>query len=363
MSQAFLRVANAHKSFGAVTALTGLELSLHEGEFFVLLGPSASGKTTTLRSIAGIERLDSGRIEFLGEDISEAPVQGRSMAMVFQAFALYPHLSVYANLAYPLREQGLARKEVQQRVGEIADMLGLNHVLRRKPSTASGGEQQRIAIGRALIRRPKLLLLDEPTTNLDAKLRHDTRAEFKRLHRDLGMTMVYATPDELEALSMGQRIGVLDDGAIVQSGSPDELYETPDSVYVASMVGSPKINLVAGRITRDSGVDVGFVEIVDGPWQQAARQFDAGTEITFGFRPFDVDVASSKTSSSFNASVELIEPLGDITIVDMRVGDTPFRMVLPEAQAIHYRTGQNVEVAIDPDQTQLFARETGVAIR
>lgn len=356
-------MSGATKSFGAVTALTGLDLTLSEGEFFALLGPSASGKTTTLRSIAGVEKLDSGRIEFLGDDVTDAPVQGRSMAMVFQTFALYPHLSVAANLAYPLREQRLSRKEINQRVGEISDMLGLNHVLKRKPSTASGGEQQRIAIGRALIRRPKLLLLDEPTTNLDAKLRHDTRAEFKRLHRDLGMTMVYATPDELEALSMGQRIGVLNNGTIVQSGSPDDLYDRPDSVFVASMVGSPRINLVKGRLTQDHGVDLGFVEVSDGPWCAASRQFAAGTEVTFGFRPFDVDIAGPQAMPRFNARVELIEPLGDITIIDMRVNDTPFRMVLPEAQAIRYRVDQALDVSIDPAQTQLFARDTGVAIR
>ena len=174
------------------------------------------------------------------------------MAMIFQTFALYPHLSTFDNLAYPLRESGVAREEVQRRVGEIAEMLGIGHTLARRPATLSGGEQQRVAIGRALIRRPQLLLLDEPLTNLDAKLRHDTRAEFKRLHRELGMTMLYATPDQLEALTMGERIAVLREGRIVQTGTPDELYDAPGDSFVATMVGAPPMNLVPGRV-RERG--------------------------------------------------------------------------------------------------------------
>jgi multiple sugar transport system ATP-binding protein len=197
-----LIVQDIHKSYGALTALQGLDLTVEKGEFFALLGPSAAGKTTTLRTICGIEAVDQGRIIFVGEDITGTEVRGRDMAMVFQSFALYPHLSIYDNLAFPLRQSGMAKGDVTQRVNEVAEMLRLGHTLARKPGTASGGEQQRVAIGRALVRRPSLLLLDEPLTNLDAKLRFDTRAEFKRLHRELGMTIVFATPDELEALSM-----------------------------------------------------------------------------------------------------------------------------------------------------------------
>src|SRR5918995_6916661 len=215
-----LQIRGLNKRFGDVRALDGVDLDVAAGEFFVILGPSAAGKTTTLRTIAGLERPDAGTIAFAGQDITRAPVQGRGMAMIFQTFALYPHLSTFDNLAYPLREAGTATGELRQRVGEIAEMLGIAHTLGRKPVTLSGGEQQRVAIGRALIRRPKLLLLDEPLTNLDAKLRHDTRAEFKRLHREFGMTMLYATPDELEALSMGQRIGILREGRVAQVGTP-----------------------------------------------------------------------------------------------------------------------------------------------
>ena len=360
-SEALLRIEGAHKRFGSVVALDRLRLEVAEGEFFALLGPSASGKTTTLRCIAGVERLDAGRVHFGGEEITASPVQGRSMAMIFQTFALYPHLSVFSNLAYPLRELGLARDEVEKRVQETAEMLGLDHVLQRRPGTASGGEQQRIAIGRALIRRPRLLLLDEPTTNLDAKLRHDTRAEFKRLHRDLGMTMVYATPDELEALSMGERIGVLRAGRIVQTGTPDEIYDRPDNEYVAAMVGSPKINFVDARLTDVNTVDLGFVEIGDGPWRKAASRFPAGTPVRFGFRPYDVN--GTIDGPRFKARVELLEPLGDVTVMDLRARHTPFRMVLPEAEAIAWSVNDDIELAIDAAQSHLFAADTGVAIR
>ena len=223
-----LIIGDVAKRFGAVEALRGVSLAVESGEFFAILGPSGAGKTTLLRIIAGIDKPDSGHIRIGGRDLSELPVRARNTAMVFQTFALYPHLTTFENLAYPLREAKVAADEIKRRVGEVAEMLRLTHTLGRKPGTLSGGEQQRCAIGRALVRRPQLLLLDEPLTNLDAKLRHDTRAEFKRLHRELKTTtIVYVTPDQLEALSMGQRVGVLNHGRIVQVGTPGDLYEGP----------------------------------------------------------------------------------------------------------------------------------------
>ena len=243
-----LRVTGLVKRYGNVAALDGVDLEVAAGEFFVILGPSAAGKTTTLRTIAGLERPDAGTIAFAGQDVTHAPVQGRGMAMIFQTFALYPHLSTFDNLAYPLRESGVAAGRAAP--AGRRDRRDARHRPHARPParTLSGGEQQRVAIGRALIRRPSLLLLDEPLTNLDAKLRHDTRAEFKRLHRELGMTMVYATPDQLEALTMGERIAVLRDGRIVQTGTPDELYRAPRNSFVATMVGAPPMNLVPGRV-------------------------------------------------------------------------------------------------------------------
>ena len=231
-----LALNGVSKSYGKVRALAGLGFEVAEGRFFALFGPSSVGKTTTLRAIAGLVQPDAGSIRIGGADVTHAPIKGRGVSMVFQSFALYPHLTVADNLAYPLVEEGVGKSEIAKRVKETADMLRLSHRLERKPSTLSGGEQQRVALGRSLIRRPKILLLDEPLTNLDAKLRHEMRAELKRLHRQFGMTIVYATPDELEALSMGEEIAVMRDGRVVQIGTPDELYDHPNDLYVASKI-------------------------------------------------------------------------------------------------------------------------------
>ncbi len=353
------------KRYGNVTALEGLSFDVGAGEFFCLLGPSAAGKTTTLRAIAGLERLQAGRIRFGGRDVTDAPVQGRGMAMIFQAFALYPHLTVRENLAYPLREAGTGRAEIDRRVDEMAELLRIRHTLQRKPGTASGGEQQRIAIGRALIRRPSLLLLDEPLTNLDAKLRHDTRAEFKRLHRELGMTMLYATPDELEALSMGQRIGVLRQGRMVQIGTPDGLFDRPDDVFVASQVGSPKMNLVEGVSSGDGGrVRLPFGEVANATWSPALRAFPVGTPVLMGLRPHDLQPAAGEARGPrLDSHIHLTEPLGDITLLDLVVGGVPMKMILPEERAVGYREGDSLQIDLLIEHSHLFALDTGTAIR
>lgn len=362
-----LRLRGLTKSFGRVRALQGVDLDIEAGEFFAILGQSAAGKTTTLRCIAGIETPDAGRVVFDGRDVTEVPVQERAMAMVFQTFALYPHMSIYDNLAYPLREAKVERAEVARRVGEIAEMLRLTHTLKRKPSTASGGEQQRVAIGRALIRKPRLLLLDEPLTNLDAKLRHDTRAEFKRLHREIGATMLYVTPDQLEALSMGQRVGVLRDGRIVQVGTPAELYRRPDDEYVATMVGDPPMNMFLGTVKSagaQPAVVLPFVEVGGGPWSEALSGFAGGDALWFGIRPHDLKPASGDPQGpNFLARVHLTEPLGDVTVLDMEASDTAFRIVLPEDEALAYSVGSEIRLQFDARHTHVFAQETGTAIR
>jgi multiple sugar transport system ATP-binding protein len=358
-----LSVRGLVKRYGEVTALAGVDLEIAAGEFFVILGPSAAGKTTTLRAIAGLERPDAGRIAFAGQEVTDAPIQGRGMAMIFQTFALYPHLSAFDNLAYPLREQRLARAEVRERVGEIAEMLGIGHTLARKPSTLSGGEQQRVAIGRALIRRPRLLLLDEPLTNLDAKLRHETRAEFKRLHRELGVTMVYATPDQLEALTMGERIAVLREGRIVQTGAPAELYRSPADSFVATMVGAPPMNLVPGRVrARRSGlvVELPFGELEAGRWQPMLA---GGAEVLLGIRPHDLHPARAEPEGPrFPAAVHLTEPLGDVTVIDLETGGTILKMALPEEDALAFPPGTDLAVELSLADAHLFYRETGAAV-
>ncbi|MGH6916040.1 MAG: ABC transporter ATP-binding protein, partial [Geminicoccales bacterium] len=319
------------------------------------------GKTTTLRAIAGLERIDAGRILFAGRDVTTAPVQGRSMAMIFQTFALYPHLPIFDNLAYPLRESRVATQEVRRRVGEIADMLGIGHTLERRPATLSGGEQQRVAIGRALIQRPRLLLLDEPLTNLDAKLRHDTRAEFKRLHRELGMTMLYATPDQLEALTMGERIAVLRDGRIVQTGTPDELYLRPANRFVATMVGAPPMNLVPGTVRAQAGnlvIRLPFAELDGSRW----RSLSSGADVLLGIRPQDVAPARGAGSPDFTGKVHLTEPLGDVTVIDVEAAGTVLKMALPEEDALAYRVGDELPLRLSLADAHLFHRDTGSAL-
>src|ERR671918_1099137 len=353
-----LRINGLVKRYGSVIALDGLDLEVAEGEFFAILGPSAAGKTTTLRAIAGLERADAGRIVFAGQDVTHAPVQGRDMAMIFQTFALYPRLPTSDNPAYPLRERRVAGAEIRKRVDAIAEMLGIGHTLARRPATLSGGEQQRLAIGRALIQEPKLLLLDEPLTNLDAKLRHDTRAEFKRLHRELGVTMVYATPDQLEALTMGERIAVLRQGRIVQSGTPAELYEKPANSFVATMIGAPPMNLLPGRVrVREPGavVELPFGEVDATRWHNAVTP---GTEVMFGIRPHDVTPAGTQQDGPrFAATVHLTEPLGDVTVLDVEAGGSMLKMALPEEEALAYAPGKELAIELSLADAHLFHRE------
>ena len=356
-------ISDLRKSFGAVAALQGVTLCVDAGEFFAILGPSGAGKTTLLRIIAGIEQADAGRVMLGGRDAASLPVRARNTAMVFQTFALYPHLTTFENLAYPLRESRVPREEIRRRVNDIAEMLRLTHTLARRPATLSGGEQQRCAIGRALIRRPQLLLLDEPLTNLDAKLRHDTRAEFKRLHRELGSTtIIYATPDQLEALSMGSRVGVLRRGRIVQVGRPDHLYSAPDDDFVASLVGDPPINLLSATL-RDSRIDLPFMGIDVQPWRAALSGFPSGTKLTVGLRPQAIFPSEGAAGPAFGARVFLTEPLGDVTILDIVAhNDTRLRMVLPQEHAVRIGVDDRIECSIDPDQICLFAADTGTAI-
>ena len=364
-----LEISGIAKRFGAVEALRGVDLAVAPGEFYAILGPSGAGKTTLLRIIAGIEQPDAGVVRLGGRDLSTIPVRARDTAMVFQTFALYPHLSTFENLAYPLREARLGGAEIRRRVGEIAELLRLSHTLSRKPATLSGGEQQRCAIGRALIRRPKLLLLDEPLTNLDAKLRHDTRAEFKRLHRELGTTtMIYATPDQLEALSMGQRIGVLREGRIVQVGSPDALYMAPDDDFVATLVGDPPINLVPARLRDNPGgraLDLPFAALDAEPWRDGLAGFPHGSDLLVGVRPQAIRPREGAAMRPrFPARVFLTEPLGDVTILDLVAGDgSRLKMVLPHERAYPIGVDDALDCEIDPEQLCLFARETGTAIR
>jgi ABC-type sugar transport system ATPase subunit len=350
-----LRLTGISKAYGSVRALDNLTFDVPEGSFFVLFGPSAAGKTTTLRTIAGLVPPDAGRLQIFDQDMTDAPIAGRGVSMVFQSFALYPHLTVHQNFAYPLREAGVARDEIDRRVTETAAMLKLSHRLERKPNTLSGGEQQRVALGRSLIRQPRILLLDEPLTNLDAKLRHDMRAELKRLHRQFGMTIVYATPDELEALSMGEEIAVLRNGAVVQRGTPDEIYERPVDTYVAGKIGSPHMNML--RATLGTGT----VETPLGTFAARAGSGRAGDQALLGIRPSDIRLAPGE-GGAIATRVHLVEPLGDVTVVSVETGGETLRMVLPESQALGMKPGDAVPIALDATKFHLFRASDGLAM-
>lgn len=354
-----LRFSAVSKSYGSVRALNRMSFRVEEGRLFVLFGPSSVGKTTALRTIAGLVQPDEGGVEIFGKDVTRAPITGRGVSMVFQSFALYPHLTVYNNFAYPLREENVPREEIDKRVKETAAMLKLTHRLERKPNTLSGGEQQRVALGRSLIRRPKILLLDEPLTNLDAKLRHEMRAEIKRLHRQFGMTIVYATPDELEALSIGEEIAILRDGAIVQTGTPDEIFEKPVNTYVAGKIGSPHMNFIAGRAFDDqSGYSTSF-GVIKHP--SITPKISAGAPITIGIRPNDIRLSSSN-EAAIMSKIHLIEPLGDITVISVEAGSETLRLVLTESAATGMKTGDMIPITFDLSKIHVFQADTGHTI-
>ena len=351
-----LHVKNLRREFGSVVALKDMSFDVAEGEFFCLLGPSSSGKTTTLRAISGLEELKGGQVWFDGRNVTDAPVQNRGISMIFQTFALYPHLTVEANLAHPLRRDGVDESDVAKRVGDVAELLRVTHTLKRRTTTLSGGEQQRVAIGRAIVRRPRLLLLDEPLTNLDAKLRHEMRAEFKRLHRELGMTMLYATPDQLEALTMGQRVGVIEAGRVVAVGPPRDLYGAPDNLYVARMVGSPPINVLSGAAQSDGNLSLPFLRSA-----MLVTGIPSGLDFSIGLRPHDIMLADANAASEtrFPAKIHLTEPLGDVTILDVEANDVGLKMVLREEVAAKFSVGDDIEVSFDPENLHFFDRSSG----
>jgi multiple sugar transport system ATP-binding protein len=287
--------------------------------------------------------------------VTYAPIAGRGISMVFQSFALYPHLTVFENLAYPLREERVAETEIKKRVEETAASLKLTHRLERKPSTLSGGEQQRVALGRSLIRRPRILLLDEPLTNLDAKLRHDMRAELKRLHRQHGMTIVYATPDELEALSMGEEIAVMKDGAVEQLGTPDQLYETPRNTYVAGKIGSPHMNMVSATVSKDGK----SIETAWGNISSNSLKAAGGAKALLGIRPSDISLSAK---GGLPGHVRMLEPLGDVTVVSVETHGNTLRMVLPESRAIGLKPGDATSIFIDNTKIHIFRADSGEAL-
>jgi ABC-type sugar transport system ATPase subunit len=305
-------LAGIGKQFGDFAALEGIDLAIEPGEFFSLLGPSGSGKTTTLRIIAGLETPDSGTVALDGRDITDLSPGGRDAAMVFQSYALYPHMTVARNIGFPLRMVNTPKAEIERQVLQAAQRVDIAHLLDRRPGQLSGGQQQRCALARAIVRSPKLFLLDEPLSNLDARLRMQTRVELKKLQRTLGVTAIYVTHDQEEAMTLSDRMAIFMTGRIVQVGTPEEVYRRPISTSVAGFLGSPPMNLIPAVLDGDrlefGGVSVSLPRRIEG----------FRGHVVIGVRPADIGFAAD----GIPATVELAELLGDDMILDLRLGDT-----------------------------------------
>lgn len=344
------------KSFGDVQALADVSIDVEDGSFFVLLGPSGAGKTTTLRVIAGLEAPDAGEVSFDGAAAGDATPAARDVAMVFQSYALYPKQTVAENIASPLRARHIRVEEIDKQVADIAALLHIDHLLDRHPGQLSGGEQQRVALGRALVREPRAFLMDEPLTNLDVKLRVEMRAELTRLHRHVGRTFIYVSNDQAEAMSMADRIAVLHDGRIQQVGTPEEVYDHPVNRFVATFVGSSRMNLLACTVQDAELVGA------DG-WRLPAPRTSAGqgTRLELGIRPEDLSVAGEAEGPHVvRGTVYAVEPLGDRVLLDVQVGDTIVRV--KAAPTVSHDVGQAVGITVDMARIHLFDVDSGLAL-
>jgi multiple sugar transport system ATP-binding protein len=353
-------LSDVTKVYGTETvAVRGIDLEIRDGEFFTLLGPSGCGKTTTLRMIAGLETVTSGAIALRGKDVTDVPARDRDVAMVFQSYALYPHMSVRDNLGLNLKVRKLPKREIAERINTIARMLQLEGLLDRKPGQLSGGQRQRVALGRAIIRRPNVFLMDEPLSNLDLKLREETRTELKKLHESLRITTVYVTHDQSEALVLSDRIGVMRDGELLQVGDPHEVYARPADVFVARFIGSPSINVFAGRVrAEDSDLVVEVMGVgesagaltrrVSGASAEVVRTALADGRVAVGVRPEDLVVHRGAAPGRLRAEVEFVQPMGATSFVVLRV---------PGGEAI-VKDRDNVMAAIGPEKE--FERDAAV---
>jgi len=344
------------KRFASQTAAAvhGLSLTVPDRELLVLLGPSGCGKTTALRMLAGLEEPDAGDIRIGGKSVVGLEPKDRDVALVFQSYALYPHLSARDNIGYPLKVRKLTREEQQKRIDRVAEMLAIGHLLPRRPGQLSGGEQQRVALARAIVREPRVFLMDEPLSNLDAKLRVHTRTELKTLQHELGTTMIFVTHDQAEAMSLANRIAVLNLGELQQIGSPDEVYDHPANVFVAEFIGSPPMNLMPGVRQGDAIVTISGWRI-----PLACESGPASGEVTVGLRPEGIDVVPEGEPNTQAAEVVAVEPFGSEVIVDAKIGEQLLK--IRTAPDVRPALGSMVSLRADPTAVRLFDRVTGAA--
>jgi ABC-type sugar transport system ATPase subunit len=354
-----LILSRVEKIFDGLQVVRPTDLRVERGEFLVIVGPSGCGKSTLLRMIAGLEASTAGSIHILGRDVTRLPPVERNVAMVFQNYALYPHMTVEENIGFGLMIAGMRRHERQRKVLEAARVLRLEPYLHRKPKALSGGQRQRVAIGRAIVKQPQLFLFDEPLSNLDAELRHQTRLEIAKLHQDLGATMIYVTHDQVEAMTLADRIVVLRDGAIEQIGTPMQLYLDPGNLFVAGFIGSPKMNFIDGRIveTADQRADADLVSIptlCEQPIEICGLRGHSqpGAQVTVGVRP--EHIVESEGSGEFTATVRLIEHLGSLSYAYVETAHGG-RLTVQRSASAEDRIGSTLRLAFKPAGSFLFA--------
>jgi multiple sugar transport system ATP-binding protein len=358
-----IRLENVTKLFKQVQAVDRVSLAIADGEFMVLLGPSGCGKTTLLRSIAGLEQIDAGRVLIGDQDVTDLPPRSRRIAMVFQSYAVFPHMTVFENIAFGLRMAKMRGDEVRRRVDEAADLLHIGELLTRYPSQTSGGQRQRIAVARAIAMQSQVLLMDEPLSNLDALLRLEMRAELKRLLKEIGSTTIYVTHDQVEALSMGDRIAVMRSGKLVQVGDPLTIYNEPVDQFVGGFIGNPPMNFLAARVeARDGGAvavlaDAGELRI--GTDAAAAVADFRGRNLLLGIRAENVEV-EPKRSAGLQARVLVVEPLGSHNLVTLRIGQEQLKATTrPDAR---FLPDQEVGLVMDAGRIRWLDAEAGIAI-
>lgn len=340
-----LTLKNITKTFGTITALNDVSFTVKDNEFFVLLGPTGAGKSTTLRIVCGLEKPDSGHVLLDGEICDEIAPADRDVAIVFQQYSLYPTMTVYENMAFPLKapSRKVSKEQIKIKIESVAEKLRITHLLDRKTAQLSGGEMQRVSIGRAIVRRPRVFLMDEPLSNLDAKLREALRAELKHLQKEEGVTTLYVTHDQIEALTMADRIGVLNRGKLVQVGTPEDIYDRPANTYVAKLVGSPRINLLPGKLNN------GLLSITNlGIEFEIDSMLNMDT-IEIGIRPENVHI---NPSGKYQGEVKLTEPLGAETVIHIKCGEG--EIVSMVAGLVNYKHGDQVQFDIEKTHLHFF---------
>jgi sn-glycerol 3-phosphate transport system ATP-binding protein/multiple sugar transport system ATP-binding protein len=355
-----------HKSFGKTHVLRGVDLVVPEGGFAVLVGSSGCGKSTLLRSLAGLETIDEGSIHLVGRDVTKLPPRERDVAMVFQSYALYPHLNVRKNLAFGLELRKTSKPEIDARVRDVSAMLGLDALLDRLPKELSGGQRQRVAMGRAIARRPSMFLFDEPLSNLDAALRAEVRVEIRRLHDKLGATTVYVTHDQVEAMTLADTLWVMNRGKVEQSGSPLAIYERPKTRFVATFLGSPAMNMLEGKLEAQGGALVakGLDATVPVDAARFGATLAAGRDVSIGLRPHDLCLHEEGMPRVCEIVVEVVEALGFETYVHgwSRQAGPAIVVRLGDDRAHGVKSGEKLVLGIDPCKVHLFDSETGVAL-